>query len=457
MAGFMSVSDEIRYAAKQRRRRHARASEGELETLTFAQFFRSEWKTALTEPVGGWPVGQYAVAKAEKSADPVERAIRAEYRQLRLSSIECYNLDLTFWPATTPNPHFRDGCSNVKFYNFIQGSSPPHVVPVQIVVGLKEELHVLVKFHGAWQPFTKFLQSLINPSIPASYDLLSGLWEENGKVFPLFELPAEVRNTIYEFVMAPRPSGVAPRAHPYRYGMFQQRGRTHTSLRPNMALLLASRQIYTEAAYVLYTFPTFVFQRLWHLETFFGQIGQANRTCLRYLELNFTQKELLKMFGASLSVYHSWNPSPAGTVLKRLQLHKFELTMPPPVDMVKHDWLWGENSGCQTKVVDWILGFARPYIQHLPVELDGYIKETQKERFLESIKYYKDYTVEAHHKKIKLKNDTDDGGVTLSNDETSGFPITGDDASSDVDSEESEESEDAEETDDEEDHPTYQL
>lgn len=455
MAHFMNEFDEIQYATKRSGHQHSKLSYDEPENFTFAQEFRSRWITAMNEPVGGWPVGQYAVARAECSADPVERAIRAEYRQLRLSSIECYNLDLMFWPATTSDPQFHDGCSDIKFYNFTQGSNLPHTLPVQVVAGLKEELHVLVKFGGAWRPFTKFLQSLINPCVPASYSLLRCLWGENGKTFPLFDLPAEVRNSIYECAMAPGPSGTTPRVHPYRYGMFQHGGRTRTSLRPNITLLLTSRQLHKEAAYILYKFPTFVFQRLWHLESFFGRIGQTNRESLRYIELSFTHKELLKLFGATLSAHHSWNCSPAGMVLRGLQLNKLDLTMPPPVEMVRHDWLWGVNLGCQTKVVDWILGFARSYIQHLPVELDGYVKKSQKERFIASLQYYKDYNTGSDHERINLKTDVEDGGVKLVEDGSLGsLVIRDEEASSNADSEESEDAEDA---DTEEIHPAYQL
>ncbi|KAF1990449.1 hypothetical protein K402DRAFT_451408 [Aulographum hederae CBS 113979] len=372
-----------------------------------SQAFQKSWTTA--QDGSAWFKAHAGRGPPIAHLSPLERALNAEYQNLRKSDYHCYCLDLAIWPATSFVADMVNGMSSIQVFCFGYSSwDTPHVAPVQLITSVDSTPSILVRHNGEWKSLLSFLTTCIrNPHPSTSFPILREMWDSNGKSFPLESLPAELRENIYHkaFTHGLPPTATHPQIFPYRYAepsrktsRFGAQGYVPTRYRPNLGLFFTNKRVYAEASHLLYT------TSIWHFtpaepgrglrdpfSAFLKTLHPIDRAKIRFVELHYTHKELLKLFGARLSKKYNWVPADGPLLMRkeRLGFRRFGVTFPPACEMLRYEWLWDPDMGCQTQVVEWILSSMRGFVGHLDegaVALEGHVRGRQKEAFLEGLR-----------------------------------------------------------------------
>lgn len=407
-------------------------------TLEFSQL----WISALTCPIDEIETSVTYNPALEKKFDPVRRALLQCYRELRKSSFDLFNIEFAIWPASPFRAEIYDeGCSDIKFFAFKQGWADPHVLPVQVVIGLEGKSHVLVKFNCQWQPFEEWMRTFLPSEAdivpPATCDNLGRFWNYNEKHFRFFDLPAEIRDIIYDYAMFPEGHH---RVIPFHKDLPSYLKVYTPKEVHNLNLLRANQQIREEASKLLYCRAKFNFRQFKTVEKFITGMQSKNLDHLRHVELHLTPIEFIDLFTFfnNLLLKHASNRpcltvTPADFDVPRLGLGANALIFLKVRRLVLHFKHPAEPGAslkekftpdrsrpywrdfCQKKLVERCLNLARPFT-YKPwdrIEISGYVKNGQRERFFDSLPGYYDHTTDAWMKRIELPEDGEDGGVSI--------------------------------------------
>ncbi|KAI9815992.1 MAG: hypothetical protein M1827_001984 [Pycnora praestabilis] len=120
------------------------------------------------------------------------------------------------------------------------------------------------------------------------------------------KLPLELRQVIFDYTYETEKA--RPFKYKANYGLPDPGTQFFfdTLLGPKpKSLLLANRQIYDEAVYVLYAKPVFWFSRTIDLETFITSISPSKLKHVRRIELNFDPSYFLEVFNAEI-IYQTY-------------------------------------------------------------------------------------------------------------------------------------------------------
>lgn len=404
----------------------------------YAQEFGQLWVDALTCPTNEVETSVTYNPTLERKFDPVRRALLKCYRELRKSTFDLFNIEFTIWPASSFVAEiYEEGCSDIKFFAFKQGWADPHIIPVQVVIGLEEESYVLVKFNHQWQTFEEWMRTFLPSETdvipPATYHNLGRFWKYNEKHFRFLDLPMEMRDIIYDYAMFPEGHR--------RVIPFHKHLPSHLKVYTpkevhNLSLLCVNRQVWEESSKVLYGRAKFDFRKCETVEKFIIGMQSRNLGRLHYVELCLTAMEFLDLFiffdnflrkyGLIKPYIANFNASNLGmgaNVLIFLKVRKLVLYFKHPAApgaSSKEKYTvdgsypcWPEF--CQKKLIEICLNFARPFV-YKPwdrIEISGYVKNGQRKRFFDSLPDYYDHMTDSWVEKIELSEDHEDGGVSI--------------------------------------------
>jgi hypothetical protein len=388
-----------------------------------------------------------------KTTDLILLALRAEFRNYTHAGYAhfCLKLDIEEVIASGSTIQ-EERCPNRKLFAFTSGWNEPDVLPVKLVPTENEDCFISLKFNGIWQPFHKFLDSLIPQDPPIDVTNLWNMWQSNGKRFPFFRLPRELRDLMYaEILVGGKNRRIFPQGYSIHYGVRSHMGITRTDSRHNLNILAKRRptiqryngtynppcarghntptdgkggslQLYEEAVKVLYSSGKFEFTLSDQFRRIFWSIRQDHFKLIREIEFDFKHINFLKALGMNFNQYHSYHVCPAMEAIKTLPLRKLIIRIPSPIWMSGYNSLpiklWDEyrvGYGCQTKTIQWILDLLLPLVAHLEshnIEIHGYIKHSQKERFFRRLVRYKEQMAEPTISSEEI-HDVEQGGVPL--------------------------------------------
>ncbi|PNS21857.1 WD repeat-containing protein mip1 [Sphaceloma murrayae] len=240
-----------------------------------------------------------------------------------------------------------------------------------------------------WMEFTKSMPS--SPHVPAG-DMMTW-WQSNGKAaFDLFDLPLEIRRTIY---LCSFGYVVQPITLPTT---------THFTSKLNKSLLLTSKAVKDEVLNTVLLKSTFYFDTEPVLHHMFHRYTPTI-TSVKRLELSFSHIDYMKFFGwgltsnANMRVFAIANNFPASTMatldsidsqrgdwgktdaerLREMRLDSLVLWMPHPDRMDSQ--IAKLAQGCQSTVVNMILGHAWPFIMGHPMVVTGFVRPDDKKEF----------------------------------------------------------------------------
>lgn len=244
---------------------------------------------------------------------------------------------------------------------------------------------VLILYNGRWQPVEAYLDALkAEPAIRAVIDdepramtwwRQENWWRSNGKVFRLLDLPAELRDRIYHFVLV-KPVNPYPRSRARRLGY---PGQIYMAARnPTAALMRVSRQINAEASHVLYRDTPFIISHKQVLhEVITNPLLASN---IRHLHLSLSHAAYCSAFGFKFNdiLDHSSPYARSVEALRVMRLTSLEICIAAPSMVSERAW---SDRACQRTVVGWIFEAVWPYIRGHAFTFCGFIKNSQKEMF----------------------------------------------------------------------------
>ncbi|CAN9097592.1 unnamed protein product [Alternaria alternata] len=268
-------------------------------------------------------------------------------------------------------------------------------------------------------------------------------WKLNGKYFRLFDLPAEVRMTVFEFALGPRIYPLAERdSGSVRLGIgfsnwpdrdtpgrrMEERSFMHQSKRglglglglqrvtgcsayePNIALLSVNRQTYIEALQAGWENTRKCFFSTLHFSSVLAATTKPKYNWLNHIILDFTMIDWFDMFNLKdmldsepRTYLQKGNSKSFSTLLSTLdKLSTLQLWFRSPDE--GHWWypvgiqtilvdklnnIWDDNdvrrTCCQRTMVDLIMTFAWPCVKDLraKVTVGGILKEDTKKKWNE--------------------------------------------------------------------------
>ncbi|KAK4900647.1 hypothetical protein LTR27_002363 [Elasticomyces elasticus] len=193
-------------------------------------------------------------------------------------------------------------------------------------------------------------------------------WKENGKSFPLFELPRELRDLLYGFYFG---HSIEPRyAHKARPGAIAKASCTATLMRLNRRTLQECRELLNRQTPFL----------IKHRRTLRSLLVEYpdQRHHVRRLELALSHSDFLKLFGFPFEDNVPYEAQSAAKVLAEMSLKHLIIRIAAPSLITGCPPLDG---GCQRVITRWILSAAWPYVGCNPVEIQGYVTKQQKDDF----------------------------------------------------------------------------
>ncbi len=195
-------------------------------------------------------------------------------------------------------------------------------------------------------------------------------------IFPIMELPAELREMIFSFAMMRI-------AEPYE--MICNKPDKHTPLpKPNMSLTLVNKQMHGEAMAILFSQATFSFRHYVQIMRFLNVISEASFFALRSIELKLDHESLLKAAGIDIRRSKTHLFDPQNSMLgysSTLQLQHLRICFPHPRE---HYDSWELDRACQRIYCNWAFMALHRIIKNIPhLELEGCIKDDQKAIWLE--------------------------------------------------------------------------
>lgn len=394
---------------------------------------------------------KYKFEPLPRQDDPVIREILGLIRSLNGQNIEVANMrfrvsptdeSLPFWLAL---PDYTTYCS--KLYTFIDDY---HEFPLTAWVTFSPGLHgpaadnLYLKIGTKWVLLKDWLLSSYKSVKRLSdgsglvgekgYRAQRKWWKLNGKHFRLFDLPAEVRMTVFEFALGPRIYPLVElNSYSVRLGIgfpnwldssLMQR-RTFLQLsqgdfqrvtgcsahEPNIALLSVSRQTHSEALQAGWENTRKCFFSLIHFDSIPDARTKPKYNWLNHIILDFNMSDwfdllnLEDMLGREPRTHlHKSSFKSSITLLSTLdKLSTLQLWFRSPDDgaswyphgiktiVHKVNNMRDDNDNkiicCQRTMVDLIMTFAWPFFKDLraKVTVGGILKEDRKKKWNERL------------------------------------------------------------------------
>ncbi|KAF2866943.1 hypothetical protein BDV95DRAFT_503826 [Massariosphaeria phaeospora] len=379
--------------------------------------------------------------------DLVIRTINRAIKELNRASCDFANAGIkVISTLETPPIWPQDPCSpssSVKFYTFSQkGQEFPLTLPVTVapLFGPLSCDTIYVRIHRKWKPLKEWLLSIALPHNYSPEVAMRRCWDRSGMVFPLMELPPELRNIIYEYALGPEVYPLSrlsrmtrndsftddearrgaeivfgigysdlgmSRHYPYPHDIgCESRSKVAP---PNLALLQVSRAVSCEALKAGWegTRKCFIEPTMF-TEVVGSRVGPASQfNCLSRIELNFTHSAWFGFFGVSVSpeIEMSEGRSCGPFLMDLKTLKELHMRFRSPNDGYSGCPWAGRSSGsynnsvvdnaCQRTIVDMIMTFAFPFVKQIPhVGVTGFVKTTAKMHWEHVLR--QDYTGKEH-------------------------------------------------------------
>lgn len=342
-----------------------------------------------------WPVKKFRPTKLFRAADGL-------IRQRNEESVDKFLNKIVLLPASNSVAFMHGGTDSTELYSIRSPSQLPSRIHLwqtssgEIMARKGIRTIKLVQLIETFEvtsstgrcPFYDFWESLqLDEKFLNYLEVPDHLRPEFHKrwwsihVFPLLELPAELRVMVLKYAIG---HIAEPYGHVYRPAdSFPLRS-------PCANLLLVSRQLRREALPILFSQVTFVFRNHGQVMRFFEQIPKSSLYALKSLELCFDHETLLDFFGAQVfpnsptAGFSSADYYLKETLFRdRIKLRHICIYFP------SQTYFWESKNlkkACQRKVCAWIWAAARRYLRDIPnVEFKGFIKHSQKKDWLETL------------------------------------------------------------------------
>ncbi|KAL1801640.1 hypothetical protein ACET3X_001982 [Alternaria dauci] len=365
--------------------------------------------------------------------DPVIREIVRLIRALNLKDMEFANMrfrvsptdeSAPFWLAL---PDYSTYCS--KLYTFVDDYEEfPLTAWVNFCPGLPGPIadNLYLKIGTKWVLLKDWLlssyKSIYRFSDPdglvgeKGYRAQRKWWRVNGKPFRLFDLPAEVRMTLFEFALGPRIYPLdESSSDSVRLGVgfanyldTTVRGyQTVTGCsahEPNIALLSINRQMHTEALQAGWENTRKCFFSPDRFDFVLDSSMRPKYNWLNHPILDFTMEGWFQVLDLETRPhFHKRNSKTFGTLVSKLnKLSTLQLWFRSPDDgssfyphairNILHDTsIHNANNTdgriicCQRIMVDWIMTFAWPHVKdlHARVTVGGILEKNTKDKWNE--------------------------------------------------------------------------
>ncbi|KAF2721877.1 hypothetical protein K431DRAFT_65095 [Polychaeton citri CBS 116435] len=202
-------------------------------------------------------------------------------------------------------------------------------------------------------------------------------WSMNQKVFQLLDLPAEIREVIYQHVLETK-TPIVPFVSD-RDKIQKWDGKSFCPRQaPNINVLKVNKQLNSEAAFILYKYGTF--QVVFKLMLCRVLMKKGLVTNIRNLELKLSHYEFFRVFGYKFGTHtiRELPPSLEASSLRTIHLEKLIISFNPPSLVTQSMWL---DDACQVAIVGCIFEGMWPWIKGHPTTFNGYLKAWQKAAF----------------------------------------------------------------------------
>lgn len=301
--------------------------------------------------------------------------LRREIEAFRLSSYETFEFRLQVRPADSTSIVVDSGGVMIGFtaYKFFEPSHPTKVMEVEV----QAEGGLRIKYQDEWCPvmdwletYKPIMESWANITFFDSrgttqmlgWEKQARWWSANGKHFPLLTMPPEIRKIVYRCVFGDR-------IEPYPYNTARElnaEDRSALAKKNSLSLLLACRQVYTEAGDVLFSSVPFLAEH----PIIAQRVGdtQILQTHLRHLDIALSHWHFFFLFPTDPG---SRNGRIASRVFASMRLDRLCLIVPPP---------WSDNKS-QDQFVKCLVDSAQPYIRGHAVKLSGWATKRRKDDF----------------------------------------------------------------------------
>ncbi|GAB7358541.1 hypothetical protein MBLNU230_g2603t1 [Neophaeotheca triangularis] len=379
---------------------------------------------------------------AKERVDLVHQRVIRKIEAFKLSSFKAFATDIELrgvgykGPSTQSNLLVNENgqAIGLQRYQLTFGSKSILVVLKsktrnRLRIRPDQESNKIVK----WVSIEDFLQSLDFAEVSEPYTddhpvlraksavrFQQDWWKQNGKFFKLLELPAEIRDTIYKYVLEVQIDP-CPLASCRRLGKSKSR---LLAKQPAISILRLNKQVHKEASDILHIYGRFYFEHLSIVVRFLWRNSPVQH--LKAIHLSLGHQEYLELFGISLPRGDAELLEYEGRCIARrfteIDLNTLEINFRSQGGYCEDEFFHG---ACQTTMVALILKAAWPFIRGQPVKLTGHIKKSQKLEFEETnhalrkkIGMWQKFNVEMGYAKGSIKKyfaelDVEEGGVLL--------------------------------------------
>jgi len=327
-----------------------------------------------------------AVQEQNQAVDIIQAALNDYIDRYRSLSFENFSLDVRVRPSEQGRPIGMEfgkisfGKIGVDMYRFVAAGHLRRRIMVRPIKG-----DMLILYNGHWQPVEAYLDALkVEPAIrtvtddenrAVSWWRQENWWRSNGKAFRFLDLPAELRDVIYQFALV-KPAQPYPRMKSRKMGYAGQVKMTEAN--PTTALMRINYQVHTEASHVFYRDAPFVMSHKQVLGKVITNPLLASNIC--HLHLSLSHAGYLQAFGFRFNDILDYSNPYGGpvTALREMRLATLEIEIAAPSNVAEEAWL---DSACQRSICGWIFEAMWPAVKGHPFSFTGYIKDSQKAAF----------------------------------------------------------------------------
>ncbi|KAF2173355.1 hypothetical protein M409DRAFT_15640 [Zasmidium cellare ATCC 36951] len=362
--------------------------------------------------------------------DRIYTAARNKIINYNRQSLAHFTNPLQVEATTRAATEYQRGESNEATLALVRHKKVEHI-QCKLVRGRgpKARIDVLMCLNGEdWVSLDSYLSALKTPKGQIrrgqkGIEQQQACWSKNGKSFNFLGLPAELRDGVYENLI---PQDVYPvtYAHgivPFGHGSErllqcpQQRYRKHDPThkivpQPDIAVVGTCRQLKSEVDRFLEIETSKCFTEPSNLNQFIHKLGDPDKfNNFSHVELDFSHRDYMHFFKVEVPPFPQMSdkfgkvgaPDLAATLRDLPHIKSITLRFTSPFDAMMydpfgytgeyrndldwyHDWHGnreqdGFATSCQKTIVDWILTFAKEYVQHIPeIKLAGAIKNSTK-------------------------------------------------------------------------------
>ena len=293
----------------------------------------------------------------------------------------------------------------------------------------------LVLFCNVWPGWQRFEDYLSSIRLSLCKDAETGeqgwkqqriWWSKNDKCFRLMDLPAEVRAMVLKHAIGERRYPVRPNLGAFWYCGDGSEGKRYEPWdnlflvdpvhqvdptkavvdKPNLNAIIAHPKLYSEMKEHLVSQIPQAFEDAPTMRRWIQQGALSRRpggmNSLQHLTLDFTHEEYISFFAVHVFPFTLVSPASATILTNLPQLKSVESHFRSTIRSAcagpwgykgsfngygSYQDVHGNNSGqfltaCQKILVDWILTFAKSYIEHVPrVYLTDYIKDSTRTKW----------------------------------------------------------------------------